>query len=138
MNYRTLVISVTVALSVFSLPTKAMSTGEELYTKCKAVFIPKSELTEPEQMLGLMQCLGYVRGYADANVIYGHLLNGNTANYTSGDLQPFACGFEKAQSNELAKDVVRYIDQKPSSIEGHPAIIMMTVLEAKYPCSKTK
>lgn len=87
------------------------------------------------QIVGLSRCIGYVSGYADASVIYEHLLNGNTA--TNINYHPFACGLEKVDKVELVKDVVRYMDQKPSTIEKHPSLIMMTVLGVNYPCVKS-
>ncbi|EMI4303969.1 hypothetical protein V6457_004202 [Vibrio vulnificus] len=126
-----------VLLATLSTSVHAISSGSDLYSMCKTVFLPKSEITQPNQIVGLGKCMGYVRGFAEASSLYEVILTtSETKDYSPGDLHPFVCGLAKIPSNELAKEIVRYIDKKPSVIEEHPTIITISALGAKYPCSK--
>ncbi len=137
MNFNRLFLCVVVTLTVNSIPANGMSSGSELYSMCKTVFIPKSELTKPSNIVALSKCMGYVRGFAEASSLYEMLLTtSESQNYSAGDFSPFACGLANISSEDLAKDIVRFIDNKPSAIEEHPTLITMSAFGKKYPCGK--
>ncbi|EPS8363906.1 Rap1a/Tai family immunity protein, partial [Vibrio cholerae] len=137
MNLKKLTRYSVMLFAVISISANAFSSGAELYTMCKTIFIPKAEITQPSQIVGLGKCMGYVRGFAEASSLYETILTkAQTKNYSAGDLYPFVCGLAKVPSDELAKEIVRFIDNNPSIIEEHPTLITMSALGKKYSCEK--
>ena len=112
----------------------SMENGEDLFNKCKTVYLSEDEASEPANALGYMNCAGYLRGVVDSNSFYEYLLQGNSTLYKAGSVVPFMCNGSSVSTETLMKIVVKYLLMNPSSMKESAMFVIVDSLGTEYQC----
>jgi Rap1a immunity proteins len=124
-------LAVAVGFSLFGYTTPAIGqerTGIKLLEECQLATKSTSDLTNSE-MPKAVHCFGYLSGTSDTLVFWGE------ANRRSkGGTPPPACIPESATTGELARVVVKYLNDHPNRLHLNYGVLVILALEDAYPC----
>jgi hypothetical protein len=105
-------------------------TGAQLLDECQVV--AKGGPNAPEDAAELakgMHCFGYLSGVADTYVFWKY-----TNNTQKAKVYIPACIPEEATTFELARVVVKYLNDHPNQLHNSYRLLVMLALEDAYPC----
>jgi hypothetical protein len=135
---RFVLLSFVIAFVLFIHPVNAQPAstqepnGAQLLAECQvaAKGIPKAPEDAVEFGKG-MHCFGYLSGVADTYVFWKQINDSQKANM----FVP-ACIPEEATNFELAKVVVKYLNDHPNQIHKSYRLLVGLAFENAYPCQK--
>lgn len=105
-------------------------TGAQLLDECQVA--AKGGPNAPEDAAELakgMRCLGYLSGVRDTYLFWK-----NTNNTQKAKAYVPACIPEEATNFELARVVVKYLNDHPNQLHKSYRLLVMLALEDAYPC----
>ena len=125
-----LAIGFAVGLAFSTRAAAAPQTGVDLLEECQLATMDNSTQTGL-QMTKAMHCMGYLSGVMDSYLVW-EVYNDEA----KGHILPPACFPDHVTLIELARVVVKFLNDHPNKLHEEYGFLVISALRDAYPCTR--